>query len=171
MHGFASHDSLPAGRTVMRSTRTQIFAATVAAGALLAAGCGGNEPSPRAPVAQPPSAGMPVAQYVEEVGGLRQAIDDARSDYYHADHTRPALRRGTTHVQSAYADAAQQLKSIQPPEVAKDLHAKLDTLWRKRARELQQVLATNPFDTHRIDDLMAQTGRDTITDEIYTLPQ
>ena len=155
----------------MRSTPTKLLTATVAAGALLAAGCGGNEPAPRAPAAQPPSAGMPVAQYVEEVGGLRQAIDDARSDYFHADHTRPALRRGTTQVQRAYADAAQQLNTIQPPEVAKDLHASLDTLWRKRARELQKALATNPFDTHRVDDLMAQAGRDTITDEIYTLPQ
>jgi hypothetical protein len=105
------------------------------------------------------------------VAGLGQSIDDARSDYFHAEHTRAAVKRGTAEVQAAYADAASRLADIDPPAVAADLHRQFGTAWRRRAAQFQKVDATKPFDTSRVDDLMAETGRDVSTAELYVLPQ
>ena len=147
----------------------RLTAIALAAAALAAAGCGGDEPTSSSTKAKP--TGMPVQQYVDQVAGLGQSIDDARSDYFHAPHTRTAIRRETINVQTAYADAVSRLATIGPPAVAADLHRQLDADWRKRAAQLRKAVATKPFDTARVDDLMAEAGRDVSTAELYTLPQ
>ena len=87
------------------------------------AGCGAD-PAPTA--SKPKPADMPIQRYVTEVAGLGQAIDDARSDYFHAERTRAAVKHGTADVQAAYADAASGLADIDPPAVAAELHQQLD---------------------------------------------
>jgi hypothetical protein len=114
---------------------------------------------------------MPIQRYVTEVAGLGQSIDDARSDYFHAERTRAAIKHGTAEVQAAYADAAIRLADIDPPAVAAELHQKLDEAWRKRASQLEKAVATKPFDLPLVDDIMSQTGRDVSTAELYVLPQ
>ena len=94
-----------------------------------------------------------------------------RSDYFHAEHTRAAIKRGTADVQAAYAAAASQIASIDPPAVAAELHHRLADTWRKRASQLEKAVAVKPLDTGRIDDLMSATDRDVSTAELYTLPQ
>ena len=147
----------------------RLTAIVLTAAALAAAGCGADGPTSTAATAEP--TGMPIQQYVDQVAGLGQSIDDARSDYFHADHTRAAIRRGTVDVQAAYAAAVSRLATIDPPAVAADLHRQLEAAWRKRATQLQRAAATKPFDRARVDDLMAETGRDVSTAELYTLPQ
>ena len=137
--------------------------------ALAAAGCGAGDRAPAATEAA--AAGMPVQRYVEQVAGRGRSIDDARSEYFHADHTRSAIKRGTIDAQTAYADAVSRLATVDPPAVAADLHRRLAAAWQKRAAQLERVVATKPLDTARIDDLMAATGRDVSTAELYTLPQ
>ena len=150
-----------------RTTRLTAIALTAAAVAV--AGCGGDDPSPSARKAKP--AGMTVQQYVTEVGGLGQAINDARSDYFHADHTRAAIKRGTAGVQAAYAAAATEIATLDPPAAAKHLHRQLSAAWQLRAGQLEKLVGAQRLDTGRIDDVMADTGRDVSTDELYTLPQ
>ncbi len=155
----------------MRPTARPLLAATLSCTALLAGACGSDQDPAPAAKAEPTPAGMPVSQYIEEAGGLRQAIDDARSDYYHSRLTTAALRRNTVKVRKAYADSAARLEDIEPPSVATDLHARLLVTWHKRADQLGKILGTERFDRSRLDDVMVQTGRDTVTDEIYTLPE
>jgi hypothetical protein len=147
----------------------RLTAIALTAAALAAAGCGADGPTSTAATAKP--TGMPIQQYVDQVADLGQPIDDARSDYFHADHTRAAIRRGTVDVQAAYASAVSRLATIDPPAVAADLHRQLEAAWRKRATQLGRAVATKPFDTARVDDLMAETGRDVSTAELYSLPQ
>lgn len=153
-----------------RIIRRAVLPCAITAIALTAAaGCGGDKPTSTSTKAKP--TGMPIQQYVDQVGGLGQSIDDARSDYFHAPHTRTAIRRETTDVQAAYAAAVSRLATIDPPAVAADLHQQFDADWRKRAAQLKKAVARKPFDTARVDDLMAETGRDVSTAELYTLPQ
>jgi ABC-type glycerol-3-phosphate transport system substrate-binding protein len=150
-------------------TTARLTAVALTAAALAAAGCGADDPAPTASKAKPTT--MPIQRYVAEVGGLGQSIDDARSDYFHAEHTRAAVKRGTADVQAAYADAVSRLADIDPPAVAADLHRQLGAAWRKRASQLEKVVASKPFDLPRVDDIMTQTGRDVSTAELYVLPQ
>ena len=102
-------------------------AIVLSAMALAATGCGTDERSPAVPEAG--AVGMPIQRYVEQVAGLGQAIDDARSDYFRANHTRAAIKHETTEVQAAYARAATRLATITPPGVAADLHRRLAAAW------------------------------------------
>jgi hypothetical protein len=145
--------------------------AALACIALLSTACGSEDDASQPAKSEPAPAGMAVGQYVVEAGSLRQAIDDARSDYYHSRLTSAALRRNTAKVQKAYADSAASLEDIEPPSVADDLHARLIDTWSKRADQLDAILSGERFDRSRLDDVMVQTGRDTITDELYLLPQ
>ena len=155
----------------MRTAARPIFAVTLACAALMTGGCGsGEDPTPAA-TRTPVATGMPVAQYVAEAGSLRQSVDDTRSDYYHGRRTTSALRRNTAAVQRSFAEAAQRLRALAPPSVAADLHARILDTWRRRAEQLEDVLAAERFDRGRVDDVMAQISRDPITDELYTLPQ
>ena len=147
----------------------RLAAIALSAMALAATGCGTEKRSSAAPEAG--AAGVPIQRYVEQVAGLGQAIDDARSDYFHANHTRAAIKHGTTEVQAAYARAATRLATITPPGAAADLHRQLAAAWQRRATQLEEVIGTKPLDTSRIDDLMAEAGRDVSTAELYTLPQ
>ena len=61
--------------------------------------------------------------------GLGQAIDDARSGYFHAEHTKAAIKRGTAEVQTAYAAASKAIVDIEPPAVAAELHRRLTEVW------------------------------------------
>ena len=151
--------------------RPKFLVAILSCTALVAGGCGSEEDRAPAGKPAPASSGMPVSQYVEEAGGLRQAIDDARSDYYHSALTTSALRHNTVKVQKAYADSAAHLEGIEPPSVATDLHGRLIDTWHTRADQLAKILSRKRFDRSRLDDVMVQTGRDTVTDELYTLPQ
>jgi hypothetical protein len=145
--------------------------AILSCAALLAGACGSeDDPAPAAKPA-PAAVGMPVGQYVTEAGSLRQTIDDARSDYYHSELTTPALRQNTVKVQKAYADSVARLEDIEPPSVATDLHGRLIDTWKTRADQLENLLSSKRFNRSRLDDVMVQTGRDTVTDELYTLPQ
>ena len=152
-----------------RILRRAFLPCALAALAVCALGCGSDDPTPAASAAKP--IGMPVRSYVEQVAGLGQSIDDARSAYFHADHTRAAIKRGAADVQAAYADAASQLATIDPPRVAADLHKQLTATWIKRAGQLEKAVATKPLDTGRIDDVMAATDRDVSSAELYSLPQ
>ena len=127
------------------TARLTAIALTVAA--LAAAGCGADDPAPAA--SKPKPAGMSIQRCVTEVAGLGQSIDDARSDYLHAERTRAAVKHGT----------------------AAALHQTLDEAWHKRASQLEKAVATKPFDLPRVDDIMTQTGRDVSTAELYVLPQ
>jgi hypothetical protein len=155
----------------MRPTARPFLAVALVSAALGAAACGSDEPATPPAKEQAAPAGMAVSQYVMEAGGLRQAIDDARSDYYHSPLTTGALRRSTVKVQKAYADSVARLGDIEPPSVATDLHARLIDTWSERADQLAAILSVKRFDRSRLDDVMVQTGRDTVTDELYTLPQ
>jgi len=152
-----------------RTSRLTAIALTAAA--VIVAGCGGEDPSPSATKPKAKPAGMTVQQYVTEVGGLGQVINDARSDYFHADHTRAAIKRGTAGVQAAYADAATEIATLDPPAAAKDLHRQLSAAWQLRAGQLEKLVTARRLDTGRIDDVMADAGHDVSTDELYTLPQ
>lgn len=79
------------------TARLTAIALTVAA--LAAAGCGADDPAPAA--SKPKPAGMSIQRCVTEVAGLGQSIDDARSDYLHAERTRAAVKHGTAEVQAA----------------------------------------------------------------------
>ena len=151
------------------SMTTRLAAIALTAAALVAAGCGADDPAPTATKVKP--AGMPIQRYVAEVGDLGQSIDDARSDYFHAERTRAAIKHGTAEVKAAYADAASRLANIDPPAVAAELHQQLDEAWHKRASQLEKAVATKPFDLPLVDDIMTQTGRDVSTAELYVLPQ
>jgi hypothetical protein len=74
-------------------------------------------------------------------------------------------------VQAAYADAATEIATLDPPAAAKDLHQQLSAAWQLRAGQLEKLVAARRLDTGRIDDVMADAGRDVSTDELYTLPQ
>ena len=147
-----------------------LTAIAVCAAALVAGGCGSDEPAPASKKAAEP-AGMPVKQYVDQVAGLGQSINDARSDYFHAGHDRAVIKSKTAAVQAAYAAAATQIAAIDPPSVAADLHEQLVAAWQKRAGQLEKAVAAKPLNTSRIDDVMADTDHDVSTDELYTLPQ
>ena len=151
------------------STTLRLTTIALTAAALAAAGCGADDPAPTATKAKP--AGIPIQRYVAEVTALGQSIDDARSDYFHAERTRAAVKHGTAGVQAAYADAANRLAKIGPPAVAAKLHQQLDEAWSKRATQLKNAVATKPFDLPHVDDIMTQTGRDVSTAELYVLPQ
>jgi hypothetical protein len=155
----------------MMYTTARLTAIALTAAALAAAGCGADDPAPTASTAKSKPAGMSIQSYVTKVAGLGQSIDDARSDYFHADRTRAAVKRGTAGVQAAYADAASRLADIEPPAVAAELHQQLDEAWHKRASQLEKAVATKPFDLSFVDDIMTQTGRDVSTAELYVLPQ
>ena len=145
--------------------------ATLSCAALLAGACGSeDDPAPAAKPA-PAAEGMPVSQYVTEAGSLRQAIDDARSDYYHSELTTAALRRNTVKVQKAYADSAASLEDIEAPSVATDVHGRLLDTWTMRADQLAEILSAKRFDRSHLDDVMVQTGRDRVADELYRIPQ
>ena len=141
--------------------------------ALLAAGCGGDSDAenPATASAKPKAAaGMPIAQYEQEVHGIITTVNDARSDYFHAGNTKAEARRHGPLVQKAYEDGIERVGSIEPPAVARDFQTRLVELWEKRADQLEAINEGKPFKPAKLSDLLYKTDRDGyLYDELFTL--
>ena len=151
----------------MRLPATHFRAFAIAAATFAVAGCGSVQDSSAPPSAP---AGAQVQRYIDQVGQIRQSLDDAHSAYFHAPPGKAAIRLQTTAVQDAYAAAVRRLDGIEPPQVAADVHPRLRSEWRNRAEQLADVLTDKPFSTGDVDDVMAATDRDRAVDDVYTLP-
>jgi outer membrane murein-binding lipoprotein Lpp len=147
----------------MSNLRSTLTIALVTLAATVPAGCGSDDAATDRPAAAKPASqqsDMPIEQYVSEMDALRQTVDDARSDYFHAGHGAAEARKHAGAVKSAYGTAAEQLDALATPAEAADVHGRILALWRKRSEQVADILAAKPFKKARFSDLMYKTDRD-----------
>ncbi len=149
----------------MRRLHTILVLATLAA----TAGCGGDDDRETSAAQRPTATGMPVAQYVTEYDSARAKVEDTRGDYHRSNGDRAAVEE----VRDAYSSSASAVGAIQPPAVAKDIHERTLALWRKRTKQLDEVLSAPTFKRIKANRLLQGVSdqEGALYNEVYTLPQ
>lgn len=144
--------------------------AAVAAATALIAGCGDDR---REGAERATTSGPSIAAYTDQVTGVHDAFYEVQTRYLHGPRRRAERRAGLKHLQTALAEAAQDLRALEPPGQATAVHTRLLRVFERSATQLSEALDRRPFDLARAHLVaMAAHEREGMAyGDIFTVPR
>jgi len=144
--------------------------AAVAAAMALIAGCGDDrrEGRERATAAAPS-----IAAYADQVTGVHDAFYEVQKRYLHGPRGRAERRAGLQRLQAALAEAARDMRALEPPVQATAVHTRLTRVFERSAAQLSEALNRRPFDLARahLAAMAAHEREGMAYGDIFTVPR